>query len=131
MRRYRATRSSGLSALVNILEPDDVVLAEIAAGLNFDQFERNLAGIGEPMHGPDRDIGRLVLVDDLLGLAHGDLGRPAHHDPVLGAMKMLLQRENPTGSNDEPFNLKAVARIDRFVMAPGTIDAAVIGRLRV
>jgi hypothetical protein len=36
-----------LSPLVIILDADDVVLAEIAAGLHLDQFQRNLAGNGD------------------------------------------------------------------------------------
>ena len=32
-------------ALVVILDADDVVLAEIAAGLHLDQFQQNLAGV--------------------------------------------------------------------------------------
>jgi hypothetical protein len=32
-------------ALVDVLNADDVVLAEIAASLDLDQFERNLAGV--------------------------------------------------------------------------------------
>jgi hypothetical protein len=38
----------------------------------------------------DRDIGGLVLVDDLLHVADGNFRRAAHH-AVLGAMELLLQ----------------------------------------
>jgi organic radical activating enzyme len=47
-----------------VLDPDNIVLAEIAAGLHLDQLQQNLAGIFQPVHGADRDI-------DLLVLAHG------------------------------------------------------------
>ena len=43
-----------------VLETDDVVLAEIAAGLDLDEFELDPARIGEPVNTADRDIGRLV-----------------------------------------------------------------------
>ena len=42
-------------AIIGILDADDVVFAEIGAGLHFDQLEIDLARIGQPM---DRPIGR-------------------------------------------------------------------------
>ena len=39
-----------LSAMIIILEAHDIVLAEIAAGLHFDQFQRDFSAIGEAMH---------------------------------------------------------------------------------
>ena len=51
-----------LSAAIDVVQPHDVVLAEVAADLHLDQFERNLAGIGKPMNAPDGDIDRLVFV---------------------------------------------------------------------
>src|ERR1700680_4819820 len=58
-----------LAAFVNIFLPDDVVFPEIAAGLHLDQFERDLAGVGEAVNRADRDIGRLVLMNDFLDVA--------------------------------------------------------------
>jgi hypothetical protein len=52
-------------ALVVILDADDIVLAEIAAGLNLDQFQQYLARIFQPVDGADRDIDRFVLVHGL------------------------------------------------------------------
>ena len=51
-----------LPAPVDVVEAHDVVLAEIAADLHLDQFERDLAGIGEPMNAADRDVDRFVFV---------------------------------------------------------------------
>ena len=48
-----------------ILYADDVVLAEIAAGLDLDQFKKNLAEIFEAVDGAHRNINRLVLVHSL------------------------------------------------------------------
>jgi hypothetical protein len=36
-------------AAVDVVEPQDVALAEIAADLHLDQLQRDLAGIGEAM----------------------------------------------------------------------------------
>ena len=49
---------------VLIVETDDIILAQIAADLNFDQLKWYLARIGEPMDVPDRDVDRLVFVYD-------------------------------------------------------------------
>src|ERR1044071_9568028 len=47
---------------VGVVEALDVVLAEIAADLHFDQLERDFPRIGEPMHTADRNVDRLVLM---------------------------------------------------------------------
>ena len=41
------------ASLVDVLNSDDVILAEITAGLHFDQFERDLALVGQAMDGPE------------------------------------------------------------------------------
>src|SRR5258707_12011584 len=43
-------------SLVIILDADDVVLAKVAAGLDLDQFELDLAGVFQPVHRADRDV---------------------------------------------------------------------------
>src|SRR5262249_37616576 len=128
---YRARRTSGLrTPLIHILEPDDVVLAEITSGLDLDEFKRDLAWVGEAVNRADRDIGRLILVNDFLDLADRHFRRPAHHHPVLGAVEMPLQRQHPTGGHDDALDLKPFAGIDGFIMTPRTVNAAMIGRLR-
>ena len=44
------------STAVNVVETLNVVLAEIAADLHLDQFERNLARIGQTMREAQRAI---------------------------------------------------------------------------
>jgi hypothetical protein len=51
-----------------VLDADDVVLAEIAAGLHLDQLQHDLARVFQPVDGADRDIDRFVLVHDLKAL---------------------------------------------------------------
>src|ERR1043166_7577477 len=118
-----------LVALVNIVQPDDVVLAEVASGLDLDQFEGNLAGIGEAVSRADRDIRRLVLMEYFFDPANRPFRGSTYHDPVLGAVMMLLQRQDAAGSNDQPLDLEALAGIDGFVVPPWAIDAAMVGRL--
>src|SRR5713226_1716155 len=88
-----------------ILDPDDVVLAEIAAGLDLDQLQIDLAGIFEAVRRSDRDEDRFVLVDDLRLLPDDDPGGAADHDPVLGTMVMELQRKTPGRFHDDALDL--------------------------
>ena len=80
-----------LSASVDVVEAHDVVLSDIAADLHLDQFERDLAGIGEPVNAFDWDINGFVFVHAAHVVAERDLGCPFDHDPVLRAMKVFLQ----------------------------------------
>jgi hypothetical protein len=43
-----------------VLDADDIVLPEIAAGLNLDQLKHDLAGIFQPVHRAGRDIDRFI-----------------------------------------------------------------------
>src|SRR5215472_5663018 len=74
-------RSFGRTATIDVVETNDVVLAEIAAGLHLDQLERDFSQIGQTMDRTDGDVGRLVLVHDLFDLADRHFRSAAHHDP--------------------------------------------------
>src|SRR3954468_15357019 len=82
---------SSLPAPVDVVEAHDVVLAQIAADLYLDQFKPDLAGVGEPMDAPDRDVDGFVFVHAALVSAERHFGRPLDHDPMLGSVEMLLQ----------------------------------------
>jgi cellulose synthase (UDP-forming) len=57
-------RRPDLLAAVGVLEPDDVVLAQVAARLHLDHLQLHLAGVVQPVHLADRDVGRLVLAQE-------------------------------------------------------------------
>src|SRR5690606_15246543 len=78
-------------AAVGVLETDDVVLAQVAAGLDLDQLQRQLAGIAQAVGDAQRDVGALVLGQQDHLVPAGDLGRAADHHPVLGAVVVHLQ----------------------------------------
>jgi hypothetical protein len=120
-----------LTPPVIVLDADDVILAEIAAGLHLDQLQQDLSGVLEPVHRAHRDIDRLVLVHGLDVVIDGDSRRAAHHDPVLGAMVVLLQRQPVARLDDDAFHLMAVAIVDRLIAAPGAMHLDVLfGDLR-
>src|ERR1700730_17586592 len=51
--------------LIIRLDADDIVLAEVASGLDLEELQQNLAGIFQPVHCADRDIDRFVLMHDV------------------------------------------------------------------
>ena len=48
---------TALAATVNVVETDDVVLAQVGPGLHLDDLQWHLAGVLQPMLGADRDVG--------------------------------------------------------------------------
>src|SRR5688572_29343197 len=129
LRRYDAR--SGAAELV--FDADDIVLAEIGAGLHFDQLQHDLSGVAEPMHAAERQVDRLVLREHYRLAIARHLGRAAHHYPVLGAMMVTLQAEALAGFHEKPLHLEAVAAQDRGIAAPwaigGLVDLGELGRL--
>src|SRR5262249_49367960 len=120
--------SRGLPPSVDVVEAHDIVLAEIAADLHLDQFERDLAGIGEPMNAADRDIDRLVLVHAAHVVAESDLGRSCDHHPMFRPVEVLLQRELAAWLNDDALHSVTWSDVDVLIVAPRPIDAAVLDR---
>jgi hypothetical protein len=76
---------------VLVIKPHDVILAEIRSALNLDQFERNLARIGEAMGGACRDVRGLVLLQQGHSIADGHFGGALNDNPMLGSVVMFLQ----------------------------------------
>lgn len=115
-------------ASVGVLEADDVVLAEVRARLDLDQFERDLAGVRQTVGRAERDVGRLVLGQHDLLVAVRDHRRALHDDPVFGAMVVHLQAQLCARVHDDALDLEAIALVDAFVRAPWAHDAAVRDR---
>jgi len=73
VRRDRASRHCGeppagvrgSGTAVDVVEADDVVFAEVAAGLDLDQLQREVAGVFQAVHLADGDEGGLVLGDQI------------------------------------------------------------------
>lgn len=95
--------------------------------MDFDEFERHFAGVGEAVVGAQRDVGGLVFAEEEGFSIAGDFGSAAHDDPVLGAVVMHLQAETGAGVDDDALDLEAGTFIDAVVRAPGAIDLAMLG----
>src|SRR6202022_2576951 len=106
------------AAIIDILEPDNIVFPQVRTGLHLDQFEVDPAGIRHSMHATDRQIDRLILMHKMDLIVAGDLGRPLDDDPMLGAMEMLLQGQALAWLHDDALDLVARSGIDQLVIAP-------------
>src|SRR5689334_1203202 len=78
---------------VLVLQPNDVVLAEVVAGLDLDDDELLGRRILEAMLVARGNEGGLVGAHHELALAVHDLRRAGDHDPVLAAVMVELQGE--------------------------------------
>ena len=65
---------NALGAAEFVLDADDVVFAQIGAGLHLDQLEQDLAGVGEAVHAAERQVDRLVFGEHRHLAVAGDLG---------------------------------------------------------
>ena len=79
-----------LRPVIIVFDAHDIVFAQVAAGLDLDQFQIDLAGIFKTVPGPDGDIDQLVLVQDFYVIADRYPGGPAHHNPVLRTVMVHL-----------------------------------------
>src|SRR6185437_1621016 len=117
-----------LRTAVDIVEPHDVVFAEIASGLHLDQFEWDFSLVREPVDAADRDEDRLILMHSPRILVDRDFRGAAHHDPVLGTVAVLLQREHAFGIDDDALDLEALAHVDGLIISPRAVHARMVDR---
>src|SRR5260221_7398603 len=79
----------------------------------------------------DRNINRFVLMYGLDEFVDGHARRAAHHDPVLGTMMVLLQREPAARLDHNTLDLMALADINRLIGSPRPMCLEMIlGELR-
>src|ERR1700730_18823821 len=117
------------AAIIDILEPDNIIFAQVRTGLHLDQSEVDPARIRHSMHAAYRQVDRLVLVHKMNLIVPGDLGRSLDDDPMLGAMEMLLQGQAFAWLDDDAFDLVALPEIDRLIIAPWPVGALMFQRL--
>src|SRR3569833_4763045 len=91
---------------VNVLNADDVVLAEVSAGLHLDEVERNFPRFFQPVHAAERNEDRFVFSQqDFLIVARYD-GRAVNDDPMLRTMIVFLLRKLGARIDGDAFLLK-------------------------
>src|ERR1700676_5300430 len=89
--RDRHPAPSRRNPLIAVLEPHNVVLAEIASDLDLDDPQRLWMRVFQPMLHPDRDEGRFIFLEDQIVLAAHDGCFTRDDNPMLGALVMILQ----------------------------------------
>ena len=71
-----------LHPIVDIFIADDIVFAQIVAGLHLDDFQIFLARVFQAMDIGDRDVGAFILCEDDFLVAIGHLGGAMHDHPM-------------------------------------------------
>src|SRR5579872_2739310 len=112
---------------VTIIESHDVILAEVGARLHLDDVQRNHPRILDAVLHADRNVGRLVLLQEENLVAAGDTRRAGNHDPVLGTVMMHLQRQGRARLDLQTLHLETGAAFDAVVTAPGAEYLAMQG----
>src|SRR3954471_298500 len=117
-----ARAGSPSAAAGAVFKAHDVVLAQVAAGLDFDQIERLASRVLQAVLRAEWDEGRFVLahIEHLLATSHPR--GPRDHDPMLRAMLVHLQRKALPRLHHDALHLEAVAGVYGLVVAPGTVD---------
>src|SRR5271156_3667550 len=105
---------------VCIFEPHDVVLAEIASRLHFDQMQRDRTRVLETVFGAKRNERRFVFVEEEDVLVAGHFRSARDDNPMLCAVVMHLKRKLRARIDDDALHLEALARIDGIIRTPGT-----------
>src|ERR1035441_4922693 len=122
-RRPHSPRSTGralLAAPVVVVQPHDVILAEVVAVLHFDEDQRILAGVVDPMRHPDGNIDGLTRPDRDHLAVKGDGALAGHHEPVLRPAGMPLIAEPVAGRHGDRLDLVAGAVGQHSVGTPRT-----------
>ena len=79
---------STLTTRVDGLVADDVIFAEVAADLNFDEGHRNFAGVLHAVLGAEGDVDGLVLADELDIVINLGFSGAFYKNPMFGAVVM-------------------------------------------
>jgi hypothetical protein len=89
---------------VVIFKPNDIILAQILAILDFNNHEWNYARIFEAMLGASGDVCGLIAVEDFFFIIASDYGSPADHDPMFAAVVVHLETEPMSWLDFDPFD---------------------------
>ncbi len=110
---------------VVVLIAHDVVFPQVGAALYLNQLYGDFAAVGEAVFAAQGDVGALVFANQFLDAVFFHHGCPSHHNPVLGAVVVHLQRQAGAGIHHDLLHLPALPFGDAVVGAPGAVDPAV------
>lgn len=107
-------------SLIVVFKPDDIVFAQIVAKLDFDNRQRPIRTIAEPVICLWRNMDVLAFMQLYFSVATDDVCGSFNDDPVLAAMGMALQAQARARLNLKHFNLEASPFFQHLIAAPGT-----------
>src|ERR1051325_7788371 len=101
-----------------IVQPDDVVFAQIFAALHLDEDERFIARVFDAMRGADSNLDRLAGVHNYFFVVERDFRNARDFEPVLRALSMFLITQSLARQPLDALDLKAVRLIKHRVVSP-------------
>jgi len=104
---------------VHILKPHHVILAQIAARLHLEHFQRYLAGIFQSILRAEGDKSGFVLTGQESLVTARHLGRALDYNPLFCPMVVHLQRQCSAGLDGDALHLKTSPGVNALVPAPG------------
>ncbi len=108
-------------SLIVILEPHNVVLAQIVAQLNFDDGQFDVAAVSQAMISFRWDVDVLALFQAQFPVAANNISHAFDYNPMFAAARMSLQAESRAGFYFQYFDLKAWSFFEDFVAAPWSL----------
>ena len=108
-------------SFVVVFNPDNVVLAEIIAKLNFNEGQQLLAGISQPMVGTWRNEQMLTRRQLRFAIAADDIGDAINNHPMFAATRVTLKTQSRARFYLKPFDFEAITLIENFISAPWSL----------
>ena len=78
---------------INIIQPHNIILAQISATLDFNQHQLLVTDVGEAVLFTEGDVAVFTCLGFVLDFANLHNADSLHDDPVLGAFVVVLQAE--------------------------------------
>src|SRR5262249_46484782 len=104
-----------------ILQPHDVVLAQIIAALHFDKDHRGVAGVLDPVRRAYRDVDVFAGAENDFFVVESNLRRALHDEPVLGAARVFLIAQPFSWQNLNAFDFVSLALVEDGEITPGAL----------
>lgn len=110
-----------LSATEVVVQPDDVVLAEVVTVLDLDEDEVLTPGVLDPVSDTLRHVDGGAGPDDVVDAIEADQAGAANHEPVFGASRVGLVADAAPGGYQDRLHL-VVGSVDQDrEAAPGPL----------
>jgi hypothetical protein len=107
-----------LVSFVVVFETHDVVFAEVVAELHFDERERMVRAVAEPVIRFGRDVQVFAFFELKIALAADDIRRALDDDPVFAAPRMTLETQARARLDLKSLDLITIALFQNLIAAP-------------